>query len=62
MRTPDQVGASYIVVDTGPWIFGREVLIPAGTVVRVDMKEETVRVSLTEDRINDSPEYDKDNC
>ncbi|MBT2468372.1 PRC-barrel domain containing protein [Streptomyces sp. ISL-66] len=55
----EEVGASYIVVDTGPWIFGKEVLIPAGTVVRVDMKEEEIRVNLTKDQIKDSPEYDK---
>ena len=24
------VGSSYIVVDTGPWIFGKKVLLPAG--------------------------------
>ncbi|MFF4393692.1 MULTISPECIES: PRC-barrel domain-containing protein [unclassified Streptomyces] len=56
----DEVGASYIVVDTGPWIFGKEVLIPAGTVVRVDIKEKTINVNLTKDQIKDSPEYDKD--
>ena len=26
------VGSSYLVVDTGPWIFGRTVLLPAGVV------------------------------
>ena len=26
------VGSAYVVVDTGPWIFGRKVVIPAGTV------------------------------
>ncbi|MEJ8641640.1 PRC-barrel domain-containing protein [Streptomyces sp. MS1.HAVA.3] len=56
----DEVGASYIVVDTGPWIFGKEVLIPAGTVVRVDVPEKTVNVNLTKEQIKDSPEYDKD--
>ncbi|MCX5584012.1 PRC-barrel domain-containing protein [Streptomyces erythrochromogenes] len=56
----DEVGASYIVVDTGPWIFGKEVLIPAGTVVRVDIEEKTINVNLTKDQIKDSPEYDKD--
>ncbi|AKL70650.1 MULTISPECIES: PRC-barrel domain-containing protein [Streptomyces] len=56
----EDVGSSYIVVDTGPWIFGKEVLIPAGTVVRVDVKEKTVNVNLTKDQIKDSPEYDKD--
>ncbi|MER5758791.1 PRC-barrel domain containing protein [Streptomyces sp. NPDC002082] len=56
----DEVGASYIVVDTGPWIFGKEVLIPAGTVVRVGVTEKEIQVSLTKDQIKDSPEYDKD--
>lgn len=55
----EEVGASYIVVDTGPWIFGKEVLLPAGTVVHVDMKEEKIQVNLTKDQIKDSPEYDK---
>jgi len=29
-----QVGSSYLVVDTGAWIFGRKVLLPAGVVER----------------------------
>ncbi|MFJ3841332.1 PRC-barrel domain-containing protein [Streptomyces sp. NPDC090054] len=56
----EDVGSSYIVVDTGPWIFGKEVLLPAGTIVRVDAKEEKILVNLTKDQIKDSPEYDKD--
>ncbi|MET9610925.1 PRC-barrel domain-containing protein [Streptomyces sp. NPDC006512] len=56
----EDVGSSYIVVDTGPWIFGKHVLIPAGTIVRVDTKDEKILVSLTKDQIKDSPEYDKD--
>ncbi|MGW6861406.1 PRC-barrel domain-containing protein [Streptomyces xanthophaeus] len=56
----EDVGSSYIVVDTGPWIFGKEVLLPAGTIVRVDAEEEKILVSLTKDQIKDSPEYDRD--
>ncbi|MCC0093369.1 PRC-barrel domain-containing protein [Streptomyces flavotricini] len=56
----EEVGSSYIVVDTGPWIFGKEVLLPAGTVVRVDVKEKEIQVNLTKDQIKDSPEYDKE--
>jgi hypothetical protein len=26
-------GSSYIIVDTGPWIFGKKVMLPAGVVV-----------------------------
>ncbi|WP_078625089.1 PRC-barrel domain-containing protein [Streptomyces californicus] len=31
----DDVTSSYLVVDTGVWIFGKHVLLPAGTVSRV---------------------------
>ena len=27
-----ETGSSYLVVDTGPWIFGRKVMLPAGVV------------------------------
>ena len=39
------VGSSYIVVDTGPWIFGKKVLLPAGVIDRVDSADETVYVN-----------------
>jgi hypothetical protein len=55
-----EVGNSYLVVDTGPWIFGRKVLLPAGTVDRVDRDHRTVYVDRTKDQIKESPEYDKD--
>ena len=56
----DEVGRSYIVVDTGPWIFGRKVVIPAGTIERIDWDQEHVFVSLTKDQIKNSPEFDPD--
>ena len=55
----DQVGASRIVVDTGPWIFGRKVILPAGTVQRVDDDDRKVYVDLTKDQIKNSPELDE---
>ena len=55
----DEVGASQIVVDTGPWIFGRKVVLPAGTVERVDDADQKVYVSLTKEQIKDSPELDE---
>ncbi|MGN6167095.1 MAG: PRC-barrel domain containing protein, partial [Solirubrobacteraceae bacterium] len=36
------VGSSYIVIDTGPWIFGKKVMLPAGIVGRVDHDDRTV--------------------
>src|SRR5262249_31306681 len=51
-------GASYIVVDTGPWIFGRKVMLPAGVVGEVDRANETVFVNRTKDEIKSAPEFD----
>ncbi len=34
-------GSSCLVVDTGPWIFGKKVLLPAGIVESVDHDEQT---------------------
>ena len=51
-------GSSYIVVDTGPWIFGKKVMLPAGVVRSIDTTDERVFVNRTKDQIKDSPEYD----
>jgi len=50
--------AGYIVVDTGPWIFGKHVLLPAGVIVRVDADEQAVYVHRTKDEIKAAPEFD----
>jgi hypothetical protein len=55
-----EAGGSYLVVDTGPWILGRKVMLPAGVVERIDPEEEQVYVDLTKDEIKDSPEFDPD--
>jgi hypothetical protein len=52
-----ETGESYLVVDTGPWIFGRKVMLPAGVVERIDAAEKTVYVDRTKDQIKDAPEY-----
>ncbi|MGH8875339.1 MAG: PRC-barrel domain containing protein [Acidimicrobiia bacterium] len=52
-----EVGSSYIVVDTGPWIFGKKVMLPAGVIERVDLHDESVFVNRTKDEIKDSPEF-----
>ena len=56
----NDVGASFIVVDTGPWIFGKKVMLPAGVVSRVDDTDEKVFVNRTKDQIKNSPEFDPD--
>ena len=54
-----EVGSSYLVVRTGPWIFGRKVLLPAGVVERIDTVEKKVYVDRTKDQIKAAPEYDQ---
>jgi hypothetical protein len=56
----NDAGASYIVVDTGPWIFGKKVVLPAGVVTRIDHDEECVFVDRSRDEIKDAPEFDPD--
>ena len=55
----DDVGASSIVVDTGPWIFGKKVVLPAGTIDRIDPDDERVYVNRTKDQIKDAPQLDE---
>jgi len=54
----NDVGSAYIVVDTGPWILGKKVMIPAGVIRDVDPDSETVFVGRTKDEIKNSPGYD----
>ena len=58
-ETTYEVGSSYIVVDTGPWIFGKKVLLPASVVERIDAHEEKLYVTLMKDQIKDSPQFDE---
>lgn len=55
-----EAGRSFIVVDTGPWIFGKKVVLPASTIERVDLDQRTVFVDRTMDQIKNAPEFDPD--
>jgi hypothetical protein len=55
-----EAGGSYAVVDTGPWIFGKKVMLPAGVIRDIDLDTETIFVDLTKDEIKNAPEFDKD--
>ncbi len=52
-------GGGLIVVDTGPWIFGKKVMLPAGVIREVDHDEETIFVHRTKDEIKNAPEFDE---
>lgn len=52
------VGASYLVVDTGPWIFGKKVVLPAGTIDRIDLEDRKIWIGRTREAIKGAPEFD----
>jgi hypothetical protein len=56
----NEVSGSYVIVDTGPWIFGKKVMLPAGVIERVDHDSETVYANRSKDEIKNAPEYDAD--
>ena len=56
----DEAGDTYLVVDTGVWIFGKEVLLPASTVVRIDSGDKKVFVDRTKEQIKNAPEFHRD--
>lgn len=53
-----EAGAGYIVVDTGIWIFGKHVLLPAGLISTVDTTNGVVHLDRTKDEIKNAPEFD----
>ena len=55
----NEVGSSFVIVDTGPWIFGKKVMIPAGVVRDIDPDSQTIFVNRTKDEIKDAPEFDE---
>ncbi len=55
-----KVPSDCLLVDTGPWIFGKKVVLPVGTVHRVDHEKRTVHVDRTKEQVKAAPEYDED--
>ena len=54
----NEAASSYLVVDTGFWIFGKKRLIPAGVIRRVDDDDRKVFVSMTKEQIKSAPDFD----
>jgi hypothetical protein len=53
-----EADSGHVVVDTGPWIFGKKVMLPAGVITSVDHGNENVVVNRTKDEIKNAPEFD----
>jgi uncharacterized protein YrrD len=48
----------YIVVDTGKWIPGRQVLLPPSVIREIDWEQREIRVALSRDEVKSSPNVD----
>jgi sporulation protein YlmC with PRC-barrel domain len=48
----------YLVMDTGPWIFGRKVLISPHVLQQPVWESESIPVNLTRDEVESSPDID----
>ena len=53
-----ETDTGHLVVDTGPWIFGKKVMLPVGVIKTVDHVNEKVFVNRTKDEIKNAPEFD----
>ena len=53
-----ETDSGHIVVDTGPWILGKKVMLPVGVLKSADHEDEKVFVNRTKDEIKNAPEFD----
>ena len=53
-----ELGSSWLVVDTGPPVLGRKVLLPAGVIEQIDAGERKLHVDRTREEIKAAPEHD----
>ena len=53
-----ETDSGHIVVDTGPAIFGKKVMLPVGVLKSADHEDEKVFVNRTKDEIKNAPEFD----
>ncbi|MER5567308.1 PRC-barrel domain containing protein [Streptomyces goshikiensis] len=59
-RQQDQPGSQHLVVDTGVWVFGQSVLVPAGAVTVIDSEAQTVKVAASREQIKGAPRFTTD--
>ncbi len=53
-----ELGCSYVIVDTVPWAFGTKVMLPAGTIGRLDLGTRRAYVPHNKDEILSAPKFD----
>jgi hypothetical protein len=53
-------GRSFLVVDTGPPLLGKKVLVPAALVRKVDQVAQSLELEVTKDTLESAPEVDEE--
>lgn len=56
-KASNDVRMNYIIVDTGKWLSGRQVTLPAATVEHIDVAAKKVIIDRTKDDIRGAPEF-----
>ena len=51
-------GRTYLVVDTGFWIFEKKRMVPAGIIDTIDVDNRRVNARVTKDEIRKAPDYE----
>lgn len=59
-RQETVTGRQHLIVDTGAWLFGSSVLVPAGAVETVDPEERRVTLLFAKDEVKDAPRFTTD--
>jgi hypothetical protein len=54
-----ELGSDALVVNTGPWIFGKKVMLPVGVINHIADGGQKIFVTLTRDQIKNAPEFDE---
>jgi hypothetical protein len=56
-KASNDVRVNYIIVNTGDWLSGRQVVLPAYIVQRIDPSARKVIIDRTKDDIRNAPEF-----
>jgi len=56
-RASNDVRVNYLIVDTGEWLSGRQVVLPAATVERIDPEASRVIIDRYRDDVRSAPEF-----
>ncbi|MGV9255570.1 PRC-barrel domain-containing protein [Streptomyces sp. NPDC003697] len=56
-READHFGMRHLIVDTGVWVFGKSVLVPAGVVTGIDPEGRRVTVACSRGEVKAAPRF-----